>query len=195
MSDLFEFGGKVYPYCSGDYNSARRNERAVEVPLAQELLLEVGPADTLEVGAVLPHYMPRLHTVVDLHEQFPGVINADVLEWEPSRKYDAVISISTLEHLHTADEFERAVGRLRDWTAPGGIVMVTVPYGPPENDWLDVSDLARKNTLEADEIVRFDKVDIAWHTWRQVSLATPWLDYNGASKWANSVIILTWDGD
>lgn len=72
-----------------EYNGTRLNERAVEVAVGLALLGQAtdGECSVLEVGAVLPHYRAGWpadgHTVIDLHEEYPGVINADVLTWEP----------------------------------------------------------------------------------------------------------------
>lgn len=53
----------------------------------------------LEVGNVLSHYFPVNHDIVDKYEKADGVINQDVIDFYPSKRYDLIISISTLEHV------------------------------------------------------------------------------------------------
>jgi hypothetical protein len=77
-----------------------------------------------------PFHHPRLHTVV-----------ADLLAEAPPirEQFDAVISISTIEHVglrHYGDVAEadgdaRAIARLREMVRPGGRLLVTLPAGRP----------------------------------------------------------------
>lgn len=89
MTEIFELSGRPFAYERSYYNSTPICERAVEVPVGLALLGQAtdGDASVLEVGAVLPHYRAGWpadgHTAIDLHEVYPGVINADVLTWEP----------------------------------------------------------------------------------------------------------------
>src|SRR4030095_16178990 len=113
--NTFELSGRCFAYQVSDYNSTTICERAVEVPVGLALLAQATDGEcsvpygtSLEVGAVLPHYRAGWpvdgHTVIDLHEEYPGVINADVLTWEPLHQFDLIISISTLDHLHDLEE-------------------------------------------------------------------------------------------
>src|SRR3982751_4196619 len=99
MIETFELSGRKLAYARSEYNSTPICERAVEVPVGLALLGQAtdGDASVLEVGAVLPHYRAGwpddAHTVIDLHEEFAGVINADVLTWEPPHVFDLILSI------------------------------------------------------------------------------------------------------
>ena len=138
----FELGGRRYDYFWHDYNMTWRNERCVEVSLARALLAESAGARVLEVGNVLSHYIPVAHDIVDKYEQAPGVLNADVVDFLPERRYELIVSISTLEHVGW-DEMPRepgkalrAVAHLKErCLAPGGRMLVTFPVGHnPELD-------------------------------------------------------------
>lgn len=180
---MFNIGNWYFNYKVHVYNTPRINERAVEVPVAVKMLEELPKA--LEVGAVLPHYMMHKHEVIDLYEEFPGVINADVLTYQPRNpNYDLVFSVSTLDHLLGADQFYVALARMKSWLAPNGFLFFTLPYG--QKPWVD-------EVIKADdfgtEVVRFDKVEPGSHGWGRVEPSeTPRL-YNGETKWANSVYL------
>jgi SAM-dependent methyltransferase len=165
------------------------------------------------VGAVLPHYRAGwphdAHTVIDLHEEYPGVINADVLTWEPSLHiapaastlaqrsggyYDLIISISTLDHLHDLEELIDALRRLRRWLEPDGLLFITLPFGQPAwvggGEWIDRFVLGEN---DATTVWRMDKIDPLDHLWEQVDdLTTPPLAYHGPSLFANTVYMLLW---
>lgn len=141
----FSVGTAVLPYELGRYNGAWLNERTVEIALAHHLLSGVDPETVLEVGNVLAHYGHTGHSVVDKYEAIEGVINDDVLDFHPGRTYDAVLAISTLEHVgfdeptkieHAATS---ALAAMRALVSPSGFLLVTVPLG--YNPGLD-SDIA-----------------------------------------------------
>ncbi|MBV9664980.1 MAG: methyltransferase domain-containing protein [Actinobacteria bacterium] len=122
------------------YNTTWRNERAVEIPLALHFL-SAHPGSLLEVGNVLPFYGRAGHTVVDKYEVSPGVLNVDVVEYEPPERFDAIVCISTLEHVgwdevpRDPPKFLRALTHLRTLLAPGGRMLVTCPLA--YNEFLD----------------------------------------------------------
>lgn len=193
MYGTFSFLGQVHPYLADSYNGTRFNERAVEVPVALYLLNHA--AHVLEVGAVLPHYLPGWplpdHVVVDLYEKYPGVINDDVLSWEPYDTFDLIVSISTLDHLLSAEDVCLAVERMKSWLAPGGTMLITLPHGQPSSvgggPWLD--ELVEEGTLGMAQ-VRMDKVDAMRHLWAEVMPPAEKLAYNGRSAFANTVTFL-----
>jgi SAM-dependent methyltransferase len=131
----FRFRGADYRYFYHPYNLAWRNERTVEVPIAHALLEASEGQEVLEVGNVLSHYLPVKHDVLDKHEAAVGVINQDAVDFAPNKKYDLIISISTLEHIGydeehgDPDKVLRAVENLCSLLAPGGRMVATVPLG------------------------------------------------------------------
>lgn len=134
----FSFQAGRYRYFSHRYNLTRINERAVEVPLA---LAEIGghaPDRILEIGNVLSHYPGvAAHDVVDRYEQRARnpVIREDASHFSTQKRYDLIISISTLEHVgwdETPREPNKAwetIGHLRTLLSPTGTLFFTVPFG------------------------------------------------------------------
>ena len=53
----------------------------------------------LEVGNVLSHYFRVHHDVIDKYEKTNGVINIDAVDFDPPKRYDLIVTISTLEHV------------------------------------------------------------------------------------------------
>lgn len=131
----FTFRGKPYRYFRHRYNATWRNERAVEIPIARSFLAGVPPENVLEIGDVMSHYGPVAHQVVDKYEKGEGITNADVCDFKSDRKYDLILSISTLEHVGWDEEPKdeskvlRAFENLRSLLAPEGRLVVTIPLG------------------------------------------------------------------
>src|SRR3990167_3580677 len=173
----FILQGKRYEYLDHTYNCTRQNERTVEVPPG--LFLCQVKRNVLEIGCVLPHYLPDWpthgHEVIDLHEDFPGVINADVLTYEPSRQYDLIISISTLEHLGTVCRFQQALDRMQSWLFLNGLLFVTIPHGAAQyrQDCTPGLDPYVRMGHTGCQVLRLDKIDPANHLWRETPLYEP----------------------
>ena len=131
----FTFRGQSYRYFWHRYNSTWGNERAIEIPIALSFMAGVSPDKVLEIGNVLSHYGPVSHEVVDKYEQTAGVRNQDVCDFRSDKKYDLILSISTLEHVgwdeEPRDEAKvlRAFENLQSLLAPGGRLVVTIPLG------------------------------------------------------------------
>lgn len=140
----FTFQGEAYRYFYHPYNTTWRNERAVEVPIALRKLQSCRSGRILEVGNVLSNYMRCEHDIVDKYEEADGVLNQDVVDFQPPEKYDLIVSISTLEHVGWDEEprepkkILRALENLKTrCLAPGGQIVVTLPLGSnPEMDRL-----------------------------------------------------------
>jgi len=95
----FTFRGNTYQYIYSGYSRSWQNERAVEVPIIWKTMRENRNKRILEVGNVLSHHFRVSHDCIDKYEKNENVINEDVVTYEPSEKYDLIISISTLEHV------------------------------------------------------------------------------------------------
>jgi hypothetical protein len=173
----FEAMGESYEYFYHSYNWTWDNERAVEVPVAWRAVRRHPPERILEVGNVLSHYFRVRHDVVDKYERGRGVINEDVVDYRPAKRYDLVVSISTLEHVGWDEEPKDpgkvlvAVERLRSLLAPGGRLVATIPlgYNPGLDRLLEEGRLAfgRQSCL---------KRVSAGCDWREV----PWAEVRGA---------------
>ena len=109
-----------------------RSERAVEIPLALRAMSRHAPDDVLEVGNVLTLYGMHGHTVVDKYEDAPGVLNVDIVDFEPGRRYGLVVSVSTLEHVGWDEEPrepDKASAALETISRLGDELLITIPVG------------------------------------------------------------------
>lgn len=93
----------------------------------------------LEVGHVLSHYFPVRCDILDKYEKGKGVINQDVEKFKTKKKYDLIISISTMEHVGWSygeekkpEKFSRGINNLKKNLSQTGIIFVTFPifYNP-----------------------------------------------------------------
>jgi SAM-dependent methyltransferase len=123
----------------GDMDS----ERIVEVPFVLQYVSGAAGAEILEVGNVLHRFVNFPHEVLDKYEQAPGVMNADAESFNPGRRYDLIVSVSTLEHIgfdefpREAGKLSRAIHNLQRLLKPGGVLVFTCPLGyNPELDAL-----------------------------------------------------------
>lgn len=138
----FRFDGRTYRYFLHPYNRTVRNERCVEIPIVLDWLERQRGRRILEVGHVLGHYGRVGHDVVDKYEAADRVIRTDIAAFAPSRPYDLILSVSTLEHVGWDEEpkepekIHAVLDRLRRvCLAPGGMLIATVPLG--YNPYLD----------------------------------------------------------
>lgn len=185
MQNKFKFKGKEYEYLDMSPNQTRVNERRVELPLGQEFIEEVRDGVVLEVGNVLAHYKDvnyYNHDVLDLYEKVPwcpDIINKDILTWKPSKKYDAVISISTLEH--TGNPL-KAIERILSWKPKR--VFITLPVGV---------DGVEKVIAEHPEKISFMRRINEDNQWEEIShekIASLFpIEYNKPFPFANAIVI------
>ncbi len=131
----FKFNNRDYVYFSHPYNGTWMNERAVEISLIWEEVSSYAPGTVLEVGNVLSHYFDVKHLVVDKYEKFAGGIAEDIIDVDLTRKFDCIVSISTVEHIGW-DEIPRvpgkhilAIKKMRQLLQPGGKMFITFPLG------------------------------------------------------------------
>jgi len=145
--ETFLYNGKPLYYNRIDYNNAA--ERAIEVPIAFDFLVNLKEkSKILEIGNVLANYENTLsdylgirqRRIVDKYEVALGVDNIDVMDIPDTEKYDAIVSISTVEHV--GQEGYRYPTAFQDCEAPlkaiakiyhllklGGNALITVPFG------------------------------------------------------------------
>lgn len=150
---IFEFKGFQLPYCTNTYNNSFKNERAIEIPIAQHFIQMVaanfkathlsGSLSVLEVGNVLSHYQNINHIIVDQYEQKTDIINQDIEFYNPPASFDLILSISTLEHLgfypnqhfkYGNEEIDlgkthRVINNLLQLLKPQSIIVATFPIG------------------------------------------------------------------
>lgn len=123
---FFIFQNKKYEYFYHLYNCTCLNERAVEIPIVWEIARNYSGKRILELGNVLSHYYDFPHDIIDKYEKAEGVINQDIINFEPKEKYDLIVSISTLEHV---DKVLSALENLKRNLKPGGKIIVTMSLG------------------------------------------------------------------
>jgi Methyltransferase domain len=125
------------------------NERIVEIPYTFRALSRVEPgAKVLDVGGTESTVSLSLATLgydvtlVDprpnplVHERLRTVVRR-VEDWEHTEPFDAVVCLSTIEHIGTGayeqEENERAdfeaMERIRELTRPGGVLVLTTAVG------------------------------------------------------------------
>lgn len=139
----FTFQGNIFNYFIHYYNLTWENERTVEIPIIWKIVNESRGKRILEVGNVLSNYFPVDHEILDKYEKMNKVINEDVCDFKPDKKYDLIVSISTLEHVgYDEDPREpmkilRAFKNLKAILSTKGNLVVTLPIGyNPELDKL-----------------------------------------------------------
>lgn len=132
---IFVFQGHTYHYFYHWYNTTWKNERCVEIPIIMNIINSSKGKRILEVGNVLSHYFPTKHNILDKYENAPGVINQDVVNFQPSYRYDHIVSISTLEHVgwdekpRDSRKILRAMENLKSLLTSQGKIVVTFPLG------------------------------------------------------------------
>ena len=133
----FTFHEHEFEYFYAHYNVTWCNERCVEVPIGRDYLKRFIGREVLEVGNVLSHYGASSHGVLDKYERGHGIVNADIVDYQPDRPPDLILSLSTFEHIGFDDDAEgssgekiqAAIAACRRLLAPGGLLAFTVPLG------------------------------------------------------------------
>jgi hypothetical protein len=175
----FRCEGLKYPYFIHRYNSTWMNERAVEIPIIHETIEAYKGKRILEIGNVMSHYGRTSHDIVDKYESGKGVMNCDILEFNPPGKYDLIVSISTFEHIgfdegsrygndQPCTGYERnlllAMNKVKSLLADKGLFVMSVPLG--FNRFLD--EQIQGDTLGLSKMV-FLKRMTPDNQWQQVS--------------------------
>lgn len=153
-SSTFTFNNKTLHYFRTPENNV--GERTIEVPIGLQFLQENQSKRILEVGNVLSQYEDSIikRDILDKFEVGEGIINIDLMDFNPDEKYDAIISISTVEHIGQGmDPFNiygEETKQSRDLELPlkglmkifhllkeNGIGLITVPFGKLKDEqWL-----------------------------------------------------------
>lgn len=166
----FTFNGNHYRYLYHRHNYTWCSEREVEIPIAMEVVKEHSNKKVLEVGNVLNGYYKLEHDVLDKYEIAKNVINSDVVGFNNGKKYDLIVSISTIEHVGW-DEPKRdrlkilkALDSLKVLLSKNGVILFTVPLG--YNRYLD--ELLGKNKIKVSEAYFLKRVS-ADNRWIEAS--------------------------
>ncbi len=190
-SEVFRFHGNTYRYFFHPYVTTWKNERAAVIPIVWDIVEKSREHDKriLEVGNVLSYYFKVEHDILDKYEIMDGVINEDVVDFNPLNRYDLIVSILTLASVGLYENIEarrtdpnsprvspgdpnkvlHAINNLNRLLAPGGqiVVILELGYNP-----------AMDKLLKSGEL-RFDKhyylKRISGYRWKEVDR----LDLNG----------------
>jgi len=120
----FKFKSQQLSYFYHSYNEARFNERTIEVPIVKYYIQQSGFKDFLEIGNVTNHYytyfkdLINSKIVIDKYEKGWKVVNKDIKNYNPDKKFDFIFSISTFEHMDSDQ------GKNPDYVA-GGSKLIT----------------------------------------------------------------------
>jgi 2-polyprenyl-3-methyl-5-hydroxy-6-metoxy-1,4-benzoquinol methylase len=144
-------------YSEGDARIGGMNERILEGPYAFRALdgvptgarvLDVGGAESTvcvsaaslgyQVTMIDPRPYPLSHPNLTVEQGF-------IEEWETDARFDAVLCISTIEHLglgayglpKSPDADLHAMKRLWELSEPNALLVLTTPYGEPRVDDLE----------------------------------------------------------
>lgn len=138
----------------------------------------------LEIGNVLSHHIQFEHDVLDRYEIVKGVMNEDVVDFESEKKYDLIVSISTLD-LIVSMKILRAIENLKTLLSKGGIIVITVPLG--YNEYLDK--LLNEGLIRFTEQYQLIRISLGneWKeaSWNEVQHAK----YNSPFPFANALVI------
>ncbi|MDZ5606268.1 glycosyltransferase [Bacillus pseudomycoides] len=194
-SDTFMYGEKELLYNQVPINNI--SERCIEVPIGIDFLIKHKFSRVLEVGNVLQSYLqePITRDIVDKFEVSSGVLNVDLMEYNPTEKYDAIISVSTVEHIgqlkdptgsYGEEDISRdkegplkAIIKIYNLLKKDGHALITVPFGKlMDLGWLIQFDdlymqlLTKKYKMPEDELTirYYKKVDMetTWTNPRQI---------------------------
>lgn len=191
-SRFFKYRNQSYRYFIHEYNQTWKNERIVEIPIIKRIVDQYINSDILEVGNVLSHYFPFKHDVLDKYEKGENVINADAASFNFNKKYDLIISISTLEHIGWDEEKRdykkilKAIDNLKAHLKKKGEIVFTHPLG--YNFVLDT--YIKKGRIKLKEKSLLKRISSS-NRWKEI----PWLKisedfkYNTPFPYANSIVV------
>jgi SAM-dependent methyltransferase len=133
----FTFQGKEYRYLIHPYCTSWKNERSVIVPIIRDIMKDYvkEKKNILEIGNTLSYIYPVSHDILDKYEVVEGVINEDVVSFNPNKTYDLIFSIVTMQCIGW-DEVPReptklipALRNLYKLLSPEGKIIVSLGLG------------------------------------------------------------------
>jgi len=155
----FVYRGEAHKYFHHWKVTTFLNERAIEIPIVIGEIQKSRPQTLLEIGNVLSHYTNLSHTVVDKYEVAEGVVNIDVVDFDPVTEFDMIVSISTLEHVgwdeipKEKEKTLKALNNLERLLNRDGRLICTFPWG--YNLYLDK--LLEDNRLPFSQLLYFKR--------------------------------------
>jgi SAM-dependent methyltransferase len=195
-SETFEFQGNTYHYLFHSYYTSWKNERAVAIPIAWDIVTRYQEKKKriLEVGNILSYIYKVNHDILDKYETKDGIINKDVVDFSTSEQYDLIICILTLQHVgwyespRDPTKVVYAIENLKRFLAPGGQMVIV--HGLGEN--LEMDDLMKNGILQFHQLYFLKR--ISSHRWKQVQLEdVKDVKYDYSTPRANGLVIGIFD--
>jgi hypothetical protein len=159
----FIYEGKNLPYFHHPYNFTWVNERQIEIQIFTDIVNKNLDKDILEVGNVMNHYTYFKHDVVDKYEKVHGVINQDIVDYKPNKRYDLIFSISVFEHIgyieqepYNDNKIISALIHAESLLKDGGLLVLSFSLG--FNDNADKK-LIKEKKVAFDKTLFYKRVD------------------------------------
>lgn len=192
-SNKFTIAGKQFTYYFNRNNSID-SERVIEIPLSY-WFVKSHPCfseEFFELGNTLNQYFKIPHIVVDKYEIAEGVINEDIIDFKPKKKFKLIISISTIEHIGF-DEPQKEEGKalkatkkLIDMLSENGSLLITVPLGYNQ----EIDEMLKERKINFTEMYFMKRVS-KWNYWEETILEDALTKkYNSIYPFANAVAFL-----
>lgn len=188
----FKFNGKKYNYFYHRNWITWNNERSVEVPIIWKIVKRYEGKKILEVGNVLMNFFVIERDIVDKYEIASGVINEDIVDYNPSKEYDIIISISTLEHVGWDEEpkeplkIYRAIENLKRLVVSGGKIIFTLPKG--HSSFLDKLIMEDKIPYTKKFFLKRVSKNNRWKQVSQKKISK--VKYGTFARWSASAVII-----
>ena len=136
-AETFEFQGKRYHYLIHRYNTTWKNERSVSIPIIWEIVekYQKEGKSILELGNVLSYVFPVHHEILDKYEKARNIINHDIVDYNPNKKYDLIVSVLCLpcigwdETPRDPNKIIRALANMNNLLNHGGRIVVVLGLG------------------------------------------------------------------
>ena len=124
---------------------------------------------------------PVTHDVLDKYEIADGVVNEDVTEYQPSKQYDLIFSIVTMQHVDriksTQDptKIMKAMENLKKILSSDGIILIF--HGLGENkemdDLLEIGKLEFSQIFYLMKISKYQWAEAKWAMWNIYHMTIP----------------------
>jgi len=145
--------------------NSQNNERVVELRIAinwYEKLIEQGKKDSiLEVGNVLQFYGHVEHKCIDLYAEYPDISAGGEVDNVDAREVDYtgkdVMSVSTIEHIDLAGEYE-----VKEGDGSGAITVLDKIVNESDSYFITWGPNANK---KLDDYVKSNLANYDWHGW------------------------------
>ena len=192
-NETFIFNKRRYKYFYHLYNRTVAGERVVEIPIAKEVLINYKNKDILEIGNVMSHYIRTNYPILDKHEKGRNVINKDVVSFQLHKKFDLILSVSTMEHVGYSkrywepkkpEKFSKGIVNLKKHLKTGGVLFVTFPLF--YNEYITNLILKKKDPFEK----RYFMKRISYfNEWKQISFKNAMKGNSYEGYFANANIL------